>query len=54
MIEYNQNVEKLETLGKKLTKKIGELVQAKEDLQEDFIKVGQSYSEAVELQQNNH
>ena len=49
MIEYNQNVEKLETLRAKLTKNIQDLSQSKEDLSEELAKAVQSHNQAVDL-----
>ena len=56
MIAYNQNVEKLETLSKKVNKKIEDLLETKEELTEELVKVIQSHSEAVKLHQKvqNH
>ena len=51
MIEYNQNVEKLATLGGKLTKKLTDLNETKEELAEDLAKVYQIHSEAVKQYQ---
>jgi len=47
VIAYNQNVEKLETLGKKLNKKVEDLLQSKEELTEDLIKIIEVHSQAV-------
>jgi len=51
VIEYNQNVEKLETLGKKLTKKLQDLNETKVELAEDLAKVHQIHNEAVKQYQ---
>lgn len=56
MIAYNQNVEKLETLSQKVNKKIEDLLETKEELTEELVKVIQSHSGAVKLHQKvqNH
>jgi len=51
VIAYNQNVEKLETLGKKLNKKVEDLLQSKEELTEDLIKIIEVHSQAVKTHQ---
>ena len=51
MIEYNQNVEKLGTLGAKLSKKLTDLAEIKEDLAEDLAKVYQDHTQAVKQYQ---
>ena len=51
MIEYNQNVEKLGTLGKKLSKKLQDLTDTKVELAEDLAKVYQIHSETVKQYQ---
>lgn len=51
VIEYNQNVEKLGTLGAKLSKKLTDLAEIKEDLAEDLAKVYQDHTQAVKQYQ---
>ena len=51
VIEYNQNVEKLGTLGSKLSKKLADLAEVKEDLAEDLAKVYQDHNQAVKQYQ---
>lgn len=51
VIAYNQNVEKLETLGNKLQKSLENLLQSKEELTEDLAKVIQVHCEAVKQHQ---
>ena len=51
MIEYNQNVEKLGTLSDKLSKKLTDLAEIKEDLAEDLAKVYQDHTQAVKQYQ---
>ena len=51
VIEHNQNVEKLETLGKILAKKVDDLSQTKEEVIEDLAKIIQVHTEAVKLHQ---
>ena len=51
VIEYNQNVEKLGTLGAKLSKKLADLAEVKEDLAEDLAKVFQVHNQAVKQYQ---
>lgn len=51
VIEYNQNVEKLGTLGAKLSKKLADLAEIKEDLAEDLAKVFQDHTQAVKQYQ---
>ena len=51
VIEYNQNVEKLGTLGAKLSKKLADLAEVKEDLAEDLAKVYQDHNQAVKQYQ---
>ena len=51
VIEHNQNVEKLETLGKILSKKVQDLSQSKEEVIEELAKVIQVHTEAVKLHQ---
>ena len=51
VIEYNQNVEKLGTLGAKLSKKLADLAEVKEDLAEDLAKVFQDHNQAVKQYQ---
>ena len=51
VIEYNQNVEKLGTLGAKLSKKFADLAEVKEDLAEDLAKVYQDHNQAVKQYQ---
>ena len=40
-------MEKLETLGKKLNKKVEDLLQSREELTEDLIKIIEVHSQAV-------
>ena len=51
VIEYNQNVEKLVTLGAKSSKKLADLAEVKEDLAEDLAKVFQVHNQAVKQYQ---
>ena len=51
VIEYNQNVEKLGTLGSKLSKKLADLAEVKEVLAEDLAKVYQDHNQAVKQYQ---
>jgi len=51
VIAYNQNVEKLETLGKKLNKKVENLLQSKEELTEELIKIIEVHSQSVKQHQ---
>ncbi len=52
VIQYNQNVEKLQTLSAKLTSKIDDLLQSKEELLEDFNKVAEKHAEATKIHKN--
>ena len=47
-------MQKLDTLSQKLTSKIDNLLQSKEELTEDLVKVIQIHSEAVQQHRKNN